>query len=105
MPTVFNMFERRPTQLKRPVRTSKALCSLSGWVDDTRPSSAYKYAAGSMIFRPSPPAPYYDGVTTVTQWRMTASTITLKIVGDRGVALHDISVPLERASEVPAVFG
>ena len=37
-----------------------------------------------MIIRPNPPVTASVGVITVTQWRMAASTTTLKIVGCRG---------------------
>ena len=78
------MFFRRLTRPKRPVRMSNDLYSLSGLVNVTRQSLAYKYAARSMIFRPRSPMPASVGVTTVTQWQRTASMTKLKILEERG---------------------
>ena len=38
--TVFLTFVQRPNRSKRSARMSNALCSLSGWVEATRPSLA-----------------------------------------------------------------
>ena len=45
--------------------------------------------------------PSADGVTTVTQWRMTASTTTLKIVWDRGSPRVTHRYPLNRCPKYP----
>ena len=46
------------------------------------------------MVRPIPPVPAYVGVTTVTQWSMTASTNTFKIVGDRSLPYVTPQYPL-----------
>ena len=62
-----------------------SLCNLLGWVDAMRILLEKNYAVRSMIVRPNTPVPASDGVTTVTQWQMTASMTTLNVVRDRGL--------------------
>ena len=101
IPTFLTVFVRRMTWSKRPARTSNKLYSLSGRVESMRTSSEYKYAARSMIARPSTPVHTYVGVTTVTQWRMTESTTTLKIVGNRGSPCVTPQYPLNGRTKYP----
>ena len=105
MPTVFVLFVLMPNRSKRLVRTSSALCSLSGWVDPTRLLLAYKYAVGSMIVRPISPIPASVGFPTVTQWQITAFPTMLKLFWGQGVALRYTLVHFEQAPKVPAGLG
>ena len=86
---VFRVFPLKTNQPKKPVRTSNACYSLSGWVKVNIPSLAYKYAAKSCIDRPSTSVIASVASNTNTQWQMKAYMTTLKSMGDRGLFCMD----------------
>ena len=82
MITVLWEFVRRLTRSKSSVRTSKYRWSRTARVDAIRPSPAYNYTTRRCIKLSRPYGPASSDATTVTKWHMTASTKTLKSVGD-----------------------
>ena len=84
MLTVFPTLVHRPTLSNKLTSVSKDHCSQRRPDDATMPSSAQNRAAWRLPSFPLSPFFHAFANAIVTQWRTTASTTTLNMVGDSG---------------------
>ena len=93
MLAVFLLLVRRPILSNSLIRASNARWMQALLGDATKLSLAYKNAERFwiVVLRPSFPAPSWGSPTTTTQWRMTASTTTLR-VGSGNIGLEIVTL-------------
>ena len=82
MPTVFDTLVCRLNCPNRPVRVSMDYCNRAGRWYTRKLSSTYKRADSLCTYPPQSYSLAFPLFILFTQWRMTASTTILNMVGD-----------------------